>query len=391
MLSILQRYILKEISQFFAVSLLASTFILLVTRIFSFADLIVTKGINPSYVGLLILYSMPYILMYTFPVSILMSVLLAFMRLSHDNEVTAMKASGVSLWRMLPAVAIFSGCVLCASYAAAWVMPKGKVALNDMLINLAKEKAHAVIKPNCFISDFKDVVIYVNEIDRSGKRLYDIFISDKRNPKTSCTIIAKNGIIGSNREENSIILRLNDGSIHYDSKDMTASDTLWFKTYEFSLSLTRLSDESTSGPGKNEMSLSQLFKTIKSLDAMDSRYNNYLMELHRRIAIPFSCLVFGIMGLALGVQFRLHGSSGGISIGMFVFLVYYLLLAAGKNLGESGVYPPVLGMWTPNIFLGALAVIILKKSAQDKPVRLIDGIIYIFHVVREKFKGRFKI
>ncbi|OEU61648.1 MAG: LPS export ABC transporter permease LptF [Desulfobacterales bacterium S5133MH16] len=372
--SILHRYILKELFQFFLISLIAFTFIMVVTQISILADLTINKGVAPSAIGLLIFYTLPYSFVFTLPISTLLAVLLTFLRLSHDNEMTAIKASGISLYQILPPVFVLSVfAYLCASYMAIYATPKGTRAFNELVYSVARERAYIGIKPRYFNDEFKDIVLYANEVDVSGKYLEDIFISDKRDPRLSHTIVAKKGVILSDPDRKRLALKLTDGSIHYDSQEMTSSDTIWFSTYELSLDLRQFErKQKKGGIGRGEMSVSQLIAELRSSKSKDVRYNLYLMELHRKFAIPLSCIILGMIAVPLGIQTRISGSSGGVSLGLGVFLLYYILVATGRSFGESGVYPPALGMWIPNIVIGALTIFMLQKAASEKPIGLLS-------------------
>ncbi len=370
---ILHKYILKELFQFFAISIITFTFILLVTKVFTFADLIINKGVAPSAIGLLILYTLPYSFVFTLPISTLLAVLLTFLRLTHDNEMTAIKASGISLYQVLPPVFVLTVfAYLCASYMTIYAMPMGKRAFNELVYSVAHERAYAGIKPRYFNDDFKNIVLYANEIDISGKFLQDIFISDKRDPRLSNTIVAKKGIIVSNPEQKRLALKLIDGSIHYDSKDMTTSDTIWFSKYELSLDLQQLvKNQKERGIRESEMSIAELIAKLKSYKSTDIKYNLYLTELHKKFALPLSCIILGLIAVPLGMQTKVSGSPGGISFGLGIFLLYYILFAAGKSFDDSGIYPPALGIWFPNIFLGALTILMVRKAAREEPIRFL--------------------
>ncbi|MFH1672135.1 MAG: LPS export ABC transporter permease LptF [Pseudomonadota bacterium] len=389
-MTILHRYILKELFQFFAVSIITFTFVLLVTKVFTFTDLIINKGVAPSAIGLLILYTLPYSFVFTLPISTLLAVLLTFLRLSHDNEMTAIKASGISLYQILPPVVVLSVFTyLCASYMAIYAMPKGDRAFNELVYSVASERAYAGIKPRYFNDDFKDIVIYANEVDVSGKFLQDIFISDQRNPRLSNTIVAKKGVIVSDTEQKRLVLKLIEGNIHYDSQDMTSSDTIWFSQYELSLDLRQLmKNKNGEALGKSEMSLSELIATLKSYKTKGMRYNLFLMELHKKFAIPLSCIILGLIAVPIGMQTKISGSSGGVSFGLVVFLLYYILFAAGKSFGESGAYNPTLGIWFPNILLGALTVFMVRKAAKEEPIKLLSFLNRLSERLRQFIRSR---
>lgn len=376
----------------FGLSLTTFTFILLVTKLFALTDLVVNKRISPDIIALLIAYTIPYFFVFTFPMSTLLAVLMTFLRLSHDNEITAMKAAGINLYQLLPPVLILSiSAYLIDSFIAIHLLPKGNRAFNDLVYRIAKERAYIGIKPRIFNDDFKDIVLYVNKIDPSGKVLEGVFISDQRDPAFSSTIIAKKGVILTDKENKVLVLRVFQGTIHHDSEDLSTSSTTYFKTYDLVLNLEQLGQKRRTGEiGESEMDISELWAKIRSRKNHDVKYNLMLMELHKKFSIPFACLVLGLIGVPLGIQTRASGPHAGVSLGLIIFLLYYILISAASSLGESGLYPPVIGMWLPNILLGILAVFMLKKTAEETEIRLINYFNLLLHFIRRRLRSLFR-
>ena len=92
--------------------------------------------------------------------------------------------------------------------------------------------------------------------------------------------------------------------------------------------------------------------------------SRYLVELHKRFAFPCACLVFGLIGLPLGIQSRRAGKSGGYAISVVLLLVYYIFITAGESLGDDGRLPVFLAVWTPNILLGGIGILFLIRMAR---------------------------
>jgi lipopolysaccharide export system permease protein len=120
----------------------------------------------------------------------------------------------------------------------------------------------------------------------------------------------------------------------------------------------------------DERSLVELLGVIRSGVTDKIQLNSALMQLHERLSIPFACLALGIFAFPLGVQSTALRRSSGFGMGIFFFLVYYFLLAIGWSAGETGKYPPVLGMWLPNLVMGGVGVFFLVRNAGEKPVLL---------------------
>jgi lipopolysaccharide export system permease protein len=386
---IIYRYILKEICLVFGISLVTFTFILLVAKIFTFTDLVVNKGVSPVVLIHLIGYKLPYFFVFTFPMSILMATLVTFLRLSHDHEITALKASGVSLTQLLPPVLMLSVFAhLITTFMAVYLIPEGNRAFKGLVDELTQQKAYVGITPRIFIDDFEGLVLYVNSVDTSGRYLENIFIADERDPGLSHAIIAQKGVVMGNAQTKAkgLALRLSDGEIHYDSKDLKNTDTVQFNTYELSLDLTQSAKSSGPGElGESEMRLKELWEEIQKVETKDVKYNMLVMEFHEKFSVPFSCLILGFIGLAIAVQSKAYGFSASVAMALGVFLVYYVLLSAAKSFGESGAIPPALGMWMPNLLLGALSTVMFVSACRERPMRSLEVLIRIAEKVKSLF------
>jgi lipopolysaccharide export system permease protein len=121
------------------------------------------------------------------------------------------------------------------------------------------------------------------------------------------------------------------------------------------------------------MSFKDLCSYVRNDERKDRRYFRMLLELHRRLALPFGCFALGIIAVPLGVQSRSAKRSFGLVLGLFFFLFYYLLMSMGKVYGETGTYPPQIGMWLPNVIIGSLGVYFLIRTANERTL-LIDAV-----------------
>ena len=112
------------------------------------------------------------------------------------------------------------------------------------------------------------------------------------------------------------------------------------------------------------------------------------MVLHEKFSIPFACLALGILAFPLGIQSMSLRKSSGFSLGIFFFLLYYFLLAAGWSAGETGHYPPFLGMWLPNFVMGGAGIYLLIRNAKEKPVQLPKVVIRAIFAIQRLFKRK---
>ncbi|MCA1795667.1 MAG: LptF/LptG family permease, partial [Desulfobacteraceae bacterium] len=152
--------------------------------------------------------------------------------------------------------------------------------------------------------------------------------------------------------------------------DKTVS-TIHFGDYDINIDLASMQQ----GPGKiqkdlDERSLMDLLGFIRSGIQDKAQMNEALMVLHEKISVPFACFAMGLLAFPLGVQSLSLRRSSGFGSGVLCLLVYYFFLAAGWSAGETGYFPPVLGMWLPNLVMGAAGIYLLRRNAREKPVKI---------------------
>ena len=368
-------YLIKELLPPFFVNLLVFTFVLLLARVLELTELVVVKGVQPATIGRLLGYSVPFLLSLTVPMSTLLAVLLAFLRLSGDNEITVLKSAGVGLYQLLPPVILF--CLwtyLLTSYLALFLVPASNQAFRNELLVLAKARADVSIKERIFNEDFNKMVLFVNHIPVGSDKMEDIFIEDDRDREMVNVIVASTGRIATDSKRRVLIFQLFDGVIDRVDRALMSTETIHFKQYDLKLDLeSELAKGRLKAPDQYEMNHEELWRAIDDFKERgdETRYLIYLMEAHKRYSLPFSCLVLGLIAVPLGVQFRSKGRNMGVSMGLAVFLVYYVLMTAGWSFGETGLYPPIVGMWMPNIVIGLGALYMLRQVNRENPVILL--------------------
>ncbi len=371
--TIINRYILKEMFFPFIINLFFFTFVFLMARILDITNLIVNYKISVVYLLLLLAYSIPDFLVFVIPMAIMMSVLLTFLKLSNDNEILALKASGASLYRMTVPVLFFclAGCLLTV-FMTVWGMPWGRTAFKEMTVRVATSNLNAGIQERKFNDRFKGVVLYVGNIDKSHGMLRNVFIEDSRAKSTLATsIVAPEGRLFGDPGELIFQLRLFNGIISQVELKNRSVHTISFDTYDIKLDLKGAASQiKKASKGKKEMSLGELRRYIRQSNPEDDHYYEMLLELHRKFSIPFACLALGILAVPLGIQSQKRQTSSGLGTGLIFFLLYYMLLSAGLIFGESGIYPPLIGMWAPNVIFGGIGIYLLVRVAGERPIKI---------------------
>ncbi len=377
---ILDRYIFREIFTPFLLSLSALTLVLFLQKMFRLAELIVTKGATVSSTAKLFAYIMPSFLVLTIPMSFLVGTLTAFTQLCADSEVTAMKASRISLYNMIRPVMLFA--VLSFTFTALTsliVAPAANHALRVHLFNMVKARALVGIEPGVFSSTFDGMVIYVDKMD-SLDDMKGIFISDERSAKEPYAIAARSGRLMADPESLNVTLAMNQGSIHALPRDEQSYSTMGFDTGNLYLDISHaLVQKGPSEADFNEIGSLELFQELRRAKSEGKPTIEIESELHKRLSIPFACLLFGLIGAPLGIRRSRSGKSAGISVALLVFLVYYMVLAAGTNLSNTGKLSPVIAYWLPNVLMTVAAGVLVYKKGNE-----ID--FNIFRFVEERYR-----
>ena len=366
-------YVFKEILGPFFIGLLIFTFIFLTNSILRLTELVVNKGVRLTDILKLILFVMPSFLVFAIPMALLMAALTAFGRLSSDNEITAMKASGISLYEMVTPIMILSIiCYLLTSIMAIYAEPYGNLAYKKSTYNIARTKANIGIKERIFNNDFEGLVLYVNEIAVKGEKLKGVLVSESRKTEEIQTIVAKEGYIISDPESLNIILRLIDGSIHRVGKELNTYQRIAFSSYDINLGLgTIIKEKGGFTKRYKEMSIDELRLRIEKLKEEKKKYFHPLRVLYEKFSFPFACLVFGLLAVPLGIQSKPSGKFLGFIVSLGVILIYYVLLTGGEVLAKNGKIHLVIAVWAPNLLFGVLGVYMLYKTANERPVKLL--------------------
>ncbi|HJV64669.1 MAG TPA: LPS export ABC transporter permease LptF [Geomonas sp.] len=359
-------YIFKEIPPPFLVGMGTFTFVLLMGRFLKLAEMVVEKGVPLGDVARMVIYLLPSFWLFTIPMALLMAVLLAFGRLSSDSEVTAMKSCGISLYGMLPPALIFAcfacaGCLVIAVYGIPW----GNSSFKKLLVDVAQNSAGVMVKEKVFNDAFPGMVIYADSFDHKRQSLEGIIIHDERNPNQPSTIFATSGTLLSDRRAHSMEFHLRNGSIHRPGEGPDGYRMVEFQEYDLRVALKT---EPQLFKGEGEMTLHELSHPAYYFDRAARR--SMLIEYHSRLALPFSCLVFALLALPLGIQNKRSGKAAGFSLSIGVILFYYITLSACKTLGEKGFLTPALGCWSPNLIFLLLGIYLLKKAAAEEPLPL---------------------
>jgi LPS export ABC transporter permease LptG/LPS export ABC transporter permease LptF len=314
---------------------------------------------------------LPAALALTIPMSLLLGLLVAFGRLSADREFVAMQACGVSLARLLRPVGLVALLGWAAtSYVLLVAVPNANQTFQDIVFNIVASRAEGEVRPRVFYEDFPNLTLYVRDVPAGGGWT-NVFMADNRAGQTPAVYLAEHGRVVIDRERRSVEMVLEKGSRH------TADPAGKYEVFRFDRLLLRVNPDTvfpSSGPltGVREMSVAQLRARAAQVRADGNYPHTELFEIQKRFSIPAACLVFGLIGLALGATNRRDGKLASFVLGIGVIFVYYVALFAGQAMLPGHVVAPWLAAWFPNMLLGAAGVLLLlwRKRAADQPLRV---------------------
>jgi lipopolysaccharide export system permease protein len=368
--TILFRALFAELVGPFLLGLAVFTFILLMNKVLSLVDLIINKGVDAGNVLLLLWYLLPSFMVLTVPVSVLLAIMVTLGRLSGDMEITAMKASGISLYQLAPPIAAF--CALSFAVTAAltlYFLPLGNTLFRVHAMQMARQHSEANLQEGIFNDAFEDLVVYLHRYDREEKKIFGIMISDRREPDLQKIVAAKHAEIIAGPAGRSLLFRLFDGSLHLYDRIAKTYQYAVFATYEMNFVFEDLSTRGMRIKYR-DLTLGQLFEEVRTKKSAGESTARARVEIHERFAFPFACLVFGLLGLPLGISWRRGGRSYGFVISLIVVLIYYVMLTMGETLAKSGHLPVFAGMWLPNALFGLAGAYFFRKTAREEPLPL---------------------
>jgi len=372
-------YILREIITPLAMGLGVITFILLVGRIFKLSELVINKGVNLFDVLKLFISILPNFLVFAIPMAFLLGVLLAFGRLSSDHELTAMKASGISLFQLVPPVFTVSLlCSLAAAFMAIYALPWGSRSFRNTLYEIARTKVHVELKPRVFNDSFSGLVFYVDGMNPQGNRMEGVLIQDERDKEKSQVIFSRAAQLVSDPEKGEVILLLQDGSIHITDQKESFYRKIDFDSYHMRLNI----GESLGGGRRirtmdSEKSIGELREKIKRKQAAGEDYIHGKVIINKRYAIPFTSIIFGLLGIAIGVRPPRSGRSYSLVKSLAVILGYYVLMTATETLAERGILLPWIATWIPNAIFLLAGIYLLVLRGLEKRSRFAEWLAWL--------------
>lgn len=357
-MTILDRYIFKELLIPFCISLCVLCFIVMTREMLRLVELFVAKGVGPWAVAKIIAALMPSFLVLTLPIACLVSSITVFSRFSFDKELVAMRAAGLSLLRITAPVFVFSCLVFLGTlYLSQWGQPWSFISLKKIAISLVQDQLNLALERGVFNEPVGGMMIYVPE-PQVEKRANGIFISDRRDPAKPLIITAQSFQMLKDPKQKQAGIRLFEGVIHQTPKNTSQYHQLAFATYDLKVDLSFHLEK----PERPDYAT--IIAKLDQSGWRDSTMLRRLMDYYKDLGFPVATLILGILGIPVGIVSKRTGHMGAFALGILIMVGYYVLNVLGKFSVTALILHPFAGAWLPNILLLLMTGILFYRASR---------------------------
>ncbi len=368
MLRRLDRYVFAEVLAPTFVGFLAYTGFMAIRGLVQFSELLVQSEQPLAEAGLVLALSLPHIVVLTLPVAFLLGLLIGVGRMSADSELTAIRASGIDLaglYRPIGILAVATGAVTLFLMLA--VVPRTNHLLYAMKIRLSSFAFAQRIQPGVFSPEYAGLRVYVEKASPDRRELSGLIIADRSGADGERLTLARRGRLELEEDQGRLWLRVEDAETHHTQEDGARYDVTSFSSQRLVLQ-----DSGPAGLAREKQIREQTLRELLVRAAAAARRPEdrrlAMTEVHKKFALPAACLVFGLIGLPLGIVNRRGGRAAGFAVSVAIVLVYYALIATGEARAIEGRMSPAIAMWLPNLLLLAFGLFALARVRRDRTV-----------------------
>jgi lipopolysaccharide export system permease protein len=320
--------------------------------------------------GLLI----PYVAAFSMPLGFLTGVLIALGRLSASREITAMKATGHSIWQISKPIFLIAlvGSVL-AVFINTTFAPLARTHYKTIMVQALREDPIRFFRPGVLSRDFPGYIFYLRE--KSGNELKGFWLWElDRQQRPSVFLRSESGTILYDRSEDAIILTLNRGLAEQWPKSEGSDDPLegasvFFEEFPVSLPLSYSLGAAQIRRKAGDYSLMELISMLRDDSALpESALENpqrfresILVQISNHFAMALSLIPFSLIGIPLAIRTGRKETYANAMLALGLGLIYYFCVSMISSLSIPFVYAPHLLVWIPNLALVAIGIEQMKR------------------------------
>lgn len=362
-MKLLDRYILKELISPFLFGIAAFTFILAgSTVLFPLIGEASRYQISNIHIIQLFIYKLPNIIVFTFPMSMLLATLLLFGRFGNDLEIIAFRAGGIGFHRLFIPVIIIGFLV---SLMTIWfneaIVPTASHSAENLILSYQK-KTEPTIKKNINLTEYKDGlprrIINVLEIDAGLMK--NVTVAEFDDGELARIIRSSSG-----KWHKKGGWEFYNGVMHtFPKSEQKKVYVIEFEKEFINIKVNPL-DLTKREKKFEEMTAEELWKKIQLQKHLGKDYITDLVNLHMKFSVPFASLIFSILGASVGLRPHRSSSAMGLGLSLVIIMIYYILLSVGMGLGISHKVPPLIAAWLPNIIVGFVGIYRLQRLTNN--------------------------
>ncbi len=383
---LLYSYLATEMLAPFFASFLIMNAVFFLIKLIPFLNIVLELEIGLADFIRMFLYLFPNMFLYSMPMAAMLGVIIGFTRLSSDTEILAFKASGLSIYQLIPPVILVSAAIACITgYFSIVLIPKADSSMKQLMFQVAKEKIDKGIKEHQFTEALGDLVVYVDSINKKTGEWQDVWVSDMRGQKDPIITMAKYGSMTADINTMVVTIVLRQGSLH--RPDNNRSQIIAFRRYTIDIPLqppTVLHGEDATKISPSAMTMSQLQQSATAVGRDTEKGKERLIHYHKRIVLPFGCFILSLLGLPLGLRAGPGKRGAGVPLGLAFFVLYYIMFTMATVFAEGPAMPVFVAMWIPNVVFTLIVAYFIRQAANELPVIPI-GITNFFAAIIDKW------
>jgi lipopolysaccharide export system permease protein len=375
---ILSRAIIREVLISTAVGTSLFVVILFLRTIEKLATYLVRASVPTPIIAKLLLYALPSTIPFALPLGVLVGILIGLSRMSADNEITAMRASGISSASVArPVLTLAFVAMIVTALASLWLTPLSLHLETLAARNFAAAQLTGNIESRIFDEKFPKTVLYVGDVETVGKQIvwHQVFIADvtpkedlekqgKNRGDGPRILVAEQAIPTPDAANNRILLDMQNFRSTERDKDGKVITT----AAPFQVEVLQAQEQAELQVNKTvqEMDTGPLYKRVyrannlQPADRIDAS-----IELNQRFALPLACVLLALVGIPLGVSSRKGGKSAAFVLTVILAFGYYLGYITLLGLAKKGSLPVPVAAWTPNLIFAIVGLILMARL--EKP------------------------
>ena len=353
----LHAYLTRQVLGSLLLTVAVFTLVLLLGNVLKeILSLLVNRQASLLSVVRAILLLIPYVLVFALPMGMLTATLLTFGRFSADNELTAVRASGISLLSLITPVLVLSALLsaVCA-LVNLHVAPRCRVAYKHLIYETALERVDTLLPERAF-RQFQNFTVYFGRVRNGEVRDVYIYEMDKGGSNVLRTVRAPRGTFSVEATNKTIHLVLFDAWMVTGEEGERRPIRVGEQPVELIWK-----EKVEKQPGLSDMGFLELWQKRSELERQGIPTTPVDVQIHSQVAFSFACIGFALIGIPLGIRAHRRETSAGIAMAMVLVMLYYGVLVLGESLDTKPQYAPHLIVWLPNFIFQAVGLVLLRK------------------------------